>query len=122
MLNRPWCQSDLNRFIEEYPVTPVAVLCRLYGRSERAIASKAHKLGLRQHPALKSALGRLSQPKRKSRGEYRRWSKADRDAAMALYPKVSTAAIAAQFGRSVRSVRYLAYRLGTKKLKKGLTP
>lgn len=117
---KPWSREEIRRFIEVYPTTEVAALSLLFGRSARSIASKAHRLMLRQDPELKSALGRRSNPRKRGRIKYTRWPKADREAALALYPKVSTKAIAKQFGRSERAVRYLAIRTGTKKLKKGV--
>lgn len=117
---KPWSREEIRRFIEVYPTTEVASLSLLFGRSARSIASKAHRLMLRQDPELKSALGRRSNPRKRGRINYSRWPKEDRKAALALYPKVSTKAIAERFGRSERSVRYLAIRTGTKKLKKGV--
>jgi hypothetical protein len=116
LTSRPWSQEDRLKLIEVYATIPVAELAVQFGRSQRSIASQAYKWRLKQDPALKSALGKKAHPRDKPRGLYRYWNKADRDLAMKLYPTTPTVEIAAKFGRSVRSVRYLAIRLGKKKL------
>ena len=119
MPGRAWDRHDLVRFIEEYPHTPVAVLCRRYGRTARSIASTASRLRLRQETVLKASLGRLARLGKKGRGQYRVWTDSDRVVALALYGRIPTKSIARRLGRSERSVRSLAIRVGKKSFKRG---
>ena len=116
--SRPWPREELRQFIEEYPRTPVAILCRRYGRTARSIASTASRLRLRQETALKASVGRLARLGKTGRGEYRVWTDSDRVVALALYGKIPTKSIAKRLNRSVRSVRSLAQRFSKKVCKR----
>ena len=117
-MRRQWNREDLKRFIEEYPVTPVSILCLRYGRSERSLASTASRLRLRQETALRARLGREARLGKTGRGEYRVWTDSDRVVALALYGRIPTKYLALRLNRSKRSVRSLAQRF-SKKVCKG---
>lgn len=112
---RRWPRADLDKFIAEYPTTPVRVLSERYGRSARSIASTASRLKLRQTYETKAAIGKASRlGKTGRRNGYRLWSDHDRETTLALYGVIPTKKLAEITQRSMSSVRALVMR--TKKV------
>ena len=99
---KPWSHKEHARLRSLYPKLPTADVATYFpGRSFLAIRSRARVLKLRKRPGVA--------------GWKKEWSKREDKQLRALYPHMSTAKVAKQFGRSLESVNGRAQNLGLRK-------
>lgn len=104
-MKRTWTDSDIDKFKELYPITSSKDLVEIFGRTAKAINSKAKYLGLRKDPEFFNR---------------REFTEREIKYLVDKYPHIRTDIIAKKFNRCLSSIYNKAHSLGLYKTKEFL--
>lgn len=102
---RAWSKSEHKRLRALYPKTPTPEIALAFGRTRKAVSSRAKVLGLRK------AVGH---------GGHSPWSAKQENLLRTLFPHISTEKTAKRVGHSLTATSQWAHKLGLRKTQKYL--